>query len=338
MESARPSWRTTARLPRYAEPTPATPSRMNLTTTTTSRPMADMYSIHSSRMRSHFRTRHLQLHFHRKPQTHKVGPLFCILWPSSSLTLRAAALAVFKKTYPQYAVQPQRPGNLYTYLGSQPVQRIPHATPRFNNLKPQNAVAFFMQAIGDMVPMDAACDRCSRNTGVFPHNCVVVRDPAVLEVTGGACANCWYSRQGSLCTFRQSTPNSDPAVVLAKHMRIKPPPGPPRPPQQTPRPPQDPVPPAPAPIHPSYAAALAAGAVAANPAPTVASGTPAAKSKPKHLSRDEKVRVWENRYGTMSTDSLLSAHEHLVEWQEDLATRLLAMNRVVLERLLKRGG
>lgn len=213
-----------------------------------------------------------------------------------------------------------------------------------------------MQAIGDMVHEDEACDRCLRRSGVFPGHCVVVRHPAVLEVTGGACANCWYNRQGCLCSFRQSTPQSDQATPLVKRMQLSPPGGPvPEPPGPTPKPQQKPVPPAPAsapapaaPIHPSYAAALAAGsltagavttgAVAASPALNGSASASAANSKPKHLSHDDKVRAWENRYGTMSTSSLLSAHEHLAEWQEDLTTRLLAMNKVVLKRLQEREG
>ena len=55
-----------------------------------------------------------------------------------------------------------------------------------------------------------------------------------------------------------------------------------------------------------------------------------------NLSRDAKVRVWENRYGSMDIDNLLRAHEHLEEWQEDLTTRLMAMNRVVLAKLMER--
>jgi hypothetical protein len=38
----------------------------------------------------------------------------------------------------------------------------------------------------------------------------------------------------------------------------------------------------------------------------------------------------------MPTESLLQAHEHLAEWQADLTTRLVAMNRVLLERLRER--
>jgi hypothetical protein len=49
------------------------------------------------------------------------------------------------------------------------------------------------------------------------------------------------------------------------------------------------------------------------------------------------VSVWKNRYSNMSTDALIAANEHLAEWQADLTTRLLAMNRVVLDRL-KKGG
>jgi hypothetical protein len=46
--------------------------------------------------------------------------------------------------------------------------------------------------------------------------------------------------------------------------------------------------------------------------------------------------VWENRYGGMGINDLLRAHVHLEEWQEDLTTRLIAMNRVVLAKLMER--
>ena len=251
-----------------------------------------------------------------------------------TLTLSAGAHWLFSKTFPQYAPSFQRyqPGNLFTYLASRAVKRTPVVGARFNNKKRQNIPSYFMQATGDLVPEDKACVRCYRGNGVYGDVCVVVRDPELLEITGGSCANCWYSRQGSLCTFRE--PNLDG--------QSKPPPTsePPKPrPNRGPRPRQEglalPQAPASAQLHPGYAAALAAAA-AVTPAPAAALQSPV--HPPNGPSRDDKARVWETRYGCMSTENLLAAHEHLAEWQEDFTTRLLAMNRVVLERLRERGG
>ena len=254
--------------------------------------------------------------------------------PDLTLTLWAGAHWLFAKTFPQYAPAPQtyRPGNLFTYLASWPVKRTPVVGDRFNNKKRQNIPSYFMQATGDLVPEDKACGRCYRGNGVYGDVCVVVRDPEMLEITGGSCANCWYSRQGSLCSFRDPNPDAP----------SKPPPisEPPRPrPTRGSGPRQEdsalPQAPATAQLHPGYAAALAAAAVA-TPAPVATSTSPV--HPPNGPSRDDKARVWETRYRGMSSENLLAAHEHLAEWQEDLTTRLLAMNRVVLERLRERGG
>lgn len=216
-------------------------------------------------------------------------------------------------------------------------------TNRFNDSKPQNVPSFLMQAAGDAVPDHNACEKCARNTGVYPHCCVVVRDPSVLEVTGGACANCWYSRQGSQCTFRlalSAMPQQTPARPRNGHMRETTAPGSESSRRHQPSPnaagleEPDATGPAPAPLHPGYAAALASGTAA------VASGSTAAlhthPAQTNNLSRDEKVRLWESRYSNMSTANLLQAHEHLAEWQEDLTTRLMAINRVVLDKLRAR--
>ena len=251
-----------------------------------------------------------------------------------TLTFSAAAHWLFRKTFPQYApsFQSYQPGNLFTYLASRPVKRTPVVSDRFNNKKRQNIPSYFIQATGDLVPEDRACIRCYRGNGVYGEVCVVVRDPKMLEITGGSCANCWYSRQGSLCTVREPNPDAQ-----SKPPPTSKPPKPrltrrPRPQQEGPSLSQAP---ASAQLHPGYAAALAAAA-AVTPAPVAPLTSPV--HPPNGPSRDDKARVWETRYGGMSTENLLAAHEHLAEWQEDLTTRLLAMNRVVLERLRDRGG
>lgn len=257
---------------------------------------------------------------------------------NSNAHFHLATLTLFQEMYPHLPPQPERPDNLFTYLTSQPAVRTPVVSPRFNDTKPQNIVAFLMQAAGDVVPWEQACERCTRHTGVLREACVVIRDPGVLEVTGGACANCWYARQGSTCTFRQGT-TTVPQRRITKESPVPAPQAAWREPSSAPKKqPDAPVPTAPVstPLHPSYAAALATAAVAATPTPIIVPSNPSAISS--SLSRDEKVRVWENRYGSMSIGNLLQAHDLLTEWQEDLTTRLMAMNRVVLERLLKREG
>ncbi|KAL2174007.1 uncharacterized protein P884DRAFT_302940 [Thermothelomyces heterothallicus CBS 202.75] len=247
------------------------------------------------------------------------------------------ALTLFKETYPHLTRQlVKKPGKLFKYLAQLPVRRIPVVTQSFNDSKPQNVVAYLMQAAGDVVPIAESCGKCYRQSGVFKDACVVIRSPEVAEVTGGACAVCWYGRQGSLCTFRQDTPTGEaplaalpgaapqrPAPVLENRLE--------------PLMASAPGPTASAPLHPSYVAALAAGTTSAAPTPTVA---PNPSPGPPHdpFSPSKEVRVWEERYSSMSTENLLWAHEDLVRWKEDLTTRLIAMNRVVLQRLMEREG
>lgn len=92
-----------------------------------------------------------------------------------------------------------------------------------------------------------------------------------------------------------------------------------------------------APLHPSYVAALASGTVTATDTKQASGSAP-----PKTLVLppavgaswlDARVQAWESRYSAMTNESLLAAQEHLMEWQEDLSTRLMAMNKIILERL-----
>ncbi|KAK4118800.1 hypothetical protein N657DRAFT_650886 [Parathielavia appendiculata] len=195
--------------------------------------------------------------------------------------------------------QPNRPGHLFTYVAALPVKRIPVVASRFTIKKPQNQISFLMQAVGDGVPEHEACAKCAGRIGVYRKACVVVRDPEVVEITGGGCANCWYSRQGSICTFRSPTPTQQQSAhttVSARETHI-PVPRIPAPFQPVTRLPDLPVQ-APAPLHPSYVAALAAGAVAASPTPVMASN--ATLADPASLLRDNKIRAWESRYAKMN--------------------------------------
>ncbi|KAL2158823.1 hypothetical protein VTH06DRAFT_4015 [Thermothelomyces fergusii] len=276
-------------------------------------------------------------------------------------------LELFKQTYPHLTARlARRTGRLFKYLAGLPVKRIPVVTDNFSDAKSQNVVAYLMQAAGDVVPMAEACGKCSRQTGVFRNACVVLRDPDVADLTGGSCAACWYSRQGSLCTFRQdNAPTGEAPFVAFSGTTASQRPAPAPAPAPVPVPVPVPVPapaPAPAPdpdlenrlnplvmtagpgptasvpLHPSYAAA----ALAAERAPVAP--TPAVVPEPRPASpRDpssprERVRAWEERYGRMSTQDLLQVHAQLIRWQEDLSTRLIAINRLALRRLTEHGG
>lgn len=279
-----------------------------------------------------------------------------------------------------------RPGSAVAALADAPVKRIPLVKARYNDLKPQNQVSYMMQAAGDVMPQGAACAKCSRRGGVYYGACVVVRDPTVMQITGGACANCWYSRQGSLCSNRVETTTAQDRTKIKRHgltgawgrppatlaTADHTPPAPEGTPQlslqsgilsmssgragmpQSPA--QAATPQLPAPpgtprlsVHPGYLAAIASGTVTHGSAPTAkalpkARATPAPTKNnpapPVHngLSGDDRVRAWEKRYRAMPTQGLAATHEHLVEWQEDLSTRLVAMNRVLLERLRESGA
>ncbi|KAL1836786.1 hypothetical protein VTJ49DRAFT_4643 [Mycothermus thermophilus] len=225
------------------------------------------------------------------------------------------ALQLMREMLPHITPQPTNLDNIFSMLAPLPAVRRPDVlVHRFNDSRRQNQAAFIMQAVGEELLPGQACEKCARGSGVLRGACVVVRDTRVLSFTGGACANCWYARQGSLCSFRQNAardlstteePDSAPAIAPA------PAPAPP-----------------PAPIHPAYAAAVAAGTVAA----------PIMSVDANNRSRDETIIWWEARYRSMPLDHLRQAHTHLRDWQEDLSTRLVAMNTVLLERLAKLEG
>lgn len=213
-------------------------------------------------------------------------------------------------------------GRLSPVLDSRLANRIPIVSDTFNGRETHNVGAFLMQAVGDVVPDSQRCSKCVRGTGVFSA-CVVLGDPELIAITGGACANCWHNRRGYRCSLRVALGPSQTSFR------------PPKPPRRAARPPALNVlaSSTPAPVHPSYAAALAAAAATAT-APTPAS-TSAPNSTPqgRSLSVEDRVRVWESRYRDMATDKLVAAQEHLNQWQEDLTTRMMAMNKVVLARL-----
>ncbi|SPQ23428.1 d063680d-8317-4bf1-bfc3-d4c6a98823ea [Thermothielavioides terrestris] len=236
------------------------------------------------------------------------------LHPSFPRTVRSFIRELFPHLEPsKYSAQ-------YMTLSNLPVKRIPAPAPSFTDHKPQNALSLAMQAAGDLVPEHERCAKCARGSGIYSGVCVVVRDPAVLKWTGGSCANCYYNRHGCLCSLRRQTTSAvttqDVDSPTSEQPAAK----------QTPVPvPQIPAS-APAPLHPSYVASLASAAVSATPAHSKTTSV-------AQRSHDENLRNWEARYDSMSVDELMTAQAHLLEWQQNLTVRLVAMNHAVLKRL-----
>lgn len=143
--------------------------------------------------------------------------------------------------------------------------------------------------------MAKACGKCSRQRGIFKHACVVVCDPDVANLTGGACAGCWYGRMGSWCTLRQDAPPprgegevlppAAPAAAAATTPQRRAPPDPGN--RPVPSSTAAAVPTAwglrqaaPVPLHPSYIAALAAGTPSPGPPPPPPAPTPSPTPTP----------------------------------------------------------
>ncbi|KAK4168153.1 hypothetical protein QBC43DRAFT_309771 [Cladorrhinum sp. PSN259] len=178
-------------------------------------------------------------------QSFAAGPVPIVIGKTTTIDL-------YRQQFPQFEI-PNRLPNFVTSLSMMAIKRIPATRSIFNDKKPQNLAAYLMQALGDVVPREQACERCIRNNGAFDGTCVVARIQSALMVTEGACANCWYNRQGSICTLRHPDRRANLAPPTATSTT-------PIPIPQIPAPvaPPPPSPPLVALLHPSYAAALAA--------------------------------------------------------------------------------
>jgi hypothetical protein len=247
----------------------------------------------------------------------------------------AAALQLMKEMLPNIRPQSLKPGSLFSLLASMSVVRRPDVlVHRSQGVRLQSQHAFLMQAVGEEVPPDQACWRCSRGHGIMRGVCVVVRHPEVMAATGGACANCWYGRRGSLCSFRSKNVARERSTSEAFQTM----------PESKPRPESEPKPdeapastapaapmtsPVAAPIHPAYAASFAPGVI--NVPLSSLNGA-------SNLAQEGAILWWKTSYRTMSLERLMATHTSLREWQDDLSTRLLAMNAVLLEKLMEREG
>ncbi|KAK3987099.1 hypothetical protein QBC44DRAFT_383455 [Cladorrhinum sp. PSN332] len=260
---------------------------------------------------------------------------------------RTTCIDLYRQRFPQFEI-PAKHNEFLATLATTPIKRVPAARPTFNDNKPQNLAAYFMQAVGDIAPRDKACDRCTRNNGAFDGTCIVVRTSSALQVTDGACANCWYNRQGSLCTLRHPERRSNPVAYRGPTTSTTPIPIP-----QVP-PPAAAAPPPPAPLHPSYAAALAANQnKTSSPSPVFTSQTAPmpgpshrrtemadllqnatrAREQAQSVVEESKTAVWEAKYRAMTRPEVVVTYQQLLDMQEDLTIRMRAMNRVVLGRL-----
>ncbi|KAK3350331.1 hypothetical protein B0T25DRAFT_583075 [Lasiosphaeria hispida] len=292
--------------------------------------------------------------------------------PRDSLQLHPSfpktAIQLFRQFYPD--MKQKNMNGLFVRLASRPVKRVPAVHPKkFNNHKDQNIPSYFMQATGESLPPDESCEKCSKGLGPYGHACVIVRDAEVLSLTSGCCANCWYSRQGSLCTLRSlegrtraHRRNPDKTIPPPSRPASPQPPPVPRPQsdstinpiQETHRPhPQSnghvhQAAPAPAP-HPSQPAPIHQQPRAATfhqPAPAQQPQQPSAPAPPGPArsgpeTTDARVLAWETRYANMTPAALLEAQTHLAEWQEDLLIRSVALNRIMrglMTQIAGRGG
>ncbi|KAH7629845.1 hypothetical protein B0T09DRAFT_340396 [Sordaria sp. MPI-SDFR-AT-0083] len=249
------------------------------------------------------------------------------------------------------------------HLADRPIKRTPILEKPFVDNKLDNFSAYFMQATSHLVPDEHACARCkgvkikkSYVGGTFA-GCVVFADSEDAKLTGGACANCWYGRQGSVCSFR------NPAGRLPK--KSKEAYGQPRPQTSNPSLMSPPPPPEGQPIeygqqfgntgqvHPAFLASVSSASPAAytpfSDYPHIEAqivhqdngelpvlprrGLPGIDANTPHANR---IAAWETRYRKMDTKKLRAAQRHLIEWQEDLSTRLMAMNKVLMDRLEKK--
>ncbi|KAK1452441.1 hypothetical protein CMEL01_16763, partial [Colletotrichum melonis] len=79
-------------------------------------------------------------------------------------------------------------------------------------VRTHRVLAVLIQATG--LERRPPCDRCSRAKGPWKE-CVAVLSPEGAQATRGACANCLWNNQGSLCSFSTlSYPFALSSVVL----------------------------------------------------------------------------------------------------------------------------
>lgn len=121
--------------------------------------------------------------------------------PANSNANVITAYELMRKRLPHLRVAKEDVNWRLRFLTDLPAKREPIMTGAFNINKPQNIVSYLVQASGELLPKEEACEMCRTTRGVYD-GCVVSRDPIINESFRGACARCWYSRQGFKCSFR----------------------------------------------------------------------------------------------------------------------------------------
>jgi hypothetical protein len=207
-----------------------------------------------------------------------------------------------------------------------------------------------MQATGEVVLDNERCERCQG--GGSYDLCVVMREPELARHTSGACAGCWYNRNGCRCSIRSTygrhrkrregyLPEKDgleaTVTVAAGPVMAVPAPAP-APPAVAPAPaPAAAVMPTPVPERLSIPLQSFISPAVRRPAPVTVPApipTPAAPSPVDSVaSRDAKITAWEERYSKMALQQLIEGQRHLLDRQDDLNMRLLAMNRALKSRV-----
>ncbi|KAM7208400.1 hypothetical protein V8F20_001378 [Naviculisporaceae sp. PSN 640] len=137
--------------------------------------------------------------------------------PANSNPNVLTAYEVMRKKLPHLRVLKEDVPYKIRFLADLPAKRVPIITNSFNTNKPQNTVSYLVQASGELLPKEEGCEMCRTTRGVY-EGCVVSRDPILNESLRGACARCWYSRQGCKCSFR--TGELDPEDVMDEETHL----------------------------------------------------------------------------------------------------------------------
>ncbi|KAK4442885.1 hypothetical protein QBC34DRAFT_443803 [Podospora aff. communis PSN243] len=284
-----------------------------------------------------------------QPQPAQVHPSFSQqqIPPGVPESIPYNAFHLFRRAFPHVIITDEARRCLtFRLLSTRDVKRIPVVrVKKFHGHKPQNIPSYFMQATGDVMEGDKSCHRC-RIGGVYSL-CVVMTDPELNRHTSGACAGCWYNRDGCRCTIRSATGRHRkrrdgylPRPVGVEEIMSDLVPHVPAP---------APVPaaatayatvpvsaPAPVPSPVAVQAPTSTPAAAPTPAPVAAQPRipmPAAQSPVKPESRDSKISSWEERYSKMPVQQLLEGQRHLLWRQDDINMRLVAMTKVLQSRV-----
>jgi len=281
--------------------------------------------------------------------------------PSNRVENLLAAIMLFHQNNPEIVVDDKavrRP--LYRQLSHLPALRIP-MNELFSTAKPQNLDAFLIHATGEQLAQEKACSHCANGRRrPFGLACVVSRDPVVASRTQGSCANCWYGRNGCHCTLRArldgSSQDGDADVMESVEIANVEAAAPQSVVQKLPQPvvPQpSPAIQKPPPVVQKPSQELASTAALLQklgyenaqlarpdwhnglhfnslPNPEIAlapSVVPAPAGAWASSPVGQETADWQGQYSKMDVTDLLKTQRDLLKQQQDLATKLLAINK-----------